>query len=157
METGNFIESGILESYLMGFSTEEEKEIIKQKIATDQQVANYIIDLEEGILKYFDQNMVPPPPEIREIIYLRNAKTDIVKQKHVYKNTSKDDTEKKPEYLDIEVNDTYIKVHKYWRPAFIAVFILSKVFLIAGLYYYFKTTSLEQEINRLKTEINLTK
>lgn len=157
METSNFMKSGILESYLLGFSTEKEKEIINQKILTDQQVIDYLVDLEEGIVSYFDQNLVPPPPEIREIIHLRSTKTDIVKQKHLFKSVPKNNTEKKPEYLDIEVNDTYIKVHKYWRPTFIAVFILSKIFLISGLYYYFKTTSLEQEIIRLKTEIPLTK
>ena len=157
MENREFIESGYLESYVLGLTTESEKELVKQKLLEDQSISSYLIDLETGIKKYFDQTSILPPTEVREIIHLRNLKTDIKKEKHVFTNASGNEGKKNNEYLDIEVNDTYIKVHKYWRPAFIAVFVLSKVFLIAGLYYYFKTTSLEQEILRLKTTIQQVK
>lgn len=158
MDTKDFIESGILESYLLGLSNEEEKEYVQQLILTDQGISDYLIDLETNITGYFDQHSSPPPPEIREIITLRTTKSDIQKKKHVFnQNSFGQESRKKDEYLDIEVNDTYIKVHKYWRPAFIAVFILSKIFLIAGLYFYFKTASLEQELVKLKTEVQLLK
>ncbi|WP_221390464.1 hypothetical protein [Dyadobacter sp. NIV53] len=153
MDTKDFIKSGILESHALGFSTEEEKEYIKYMISENEDISNYVTDLESEIKSYFNQNQVPPPPDVREVIQLRNIKSDIQKKKFVFNQTSKEKNENKNEYLDIEVNDTYIKVHKYWRPAFIAIFILSKIFLIAGLYYYFKTTSLTEEVVRLKTEI----
>ena len=154
MDTKDFIESGVLESYLLGLSTEEEKEFVTQRVLTDQQVSDYMVDLETNIKGYFDRHSIPPPPDIREVIMLRTSKSNIQKKKQVFdKNTSKARESKKDEYLEIEVSDTYIKVHKYWRPAFIAVFILSKIFLIAGLYFYFKTASLEQEIIKLKTEV----
>ncbi|MCE7043433.1 hypothetical protein [Dyadobacter sp. CY312] len=153
METKDFIESGILEAYLLGFTAEDEKEYVQNRILTDQQITDYVLDLETDIRLYFDQHTIPPPPEIREIIQLRTTKRDIQKKKHVFEQKSAEEPKKKDEYLEIEVNDTYIKVHKFWRPAFIAVFILSKIFLIAGLYYYFKTTSLEQENEKLKLEI----
>ena len=154
MDTTDLIKSGILESYLLGLSSEEEKEYIKERILTDQQVSNHLVDLEKDINGYFDQHSFPPPPEIRDVIVLRTSKGDIQKKKHVFnKKSGQENTRKKDEYLEIEVNDTYIKVHKYWRPAFIAVFILSKIFLIAGLYFYFKTASLEQELEKLKTEV----
>ena len=151
MDTQDFIKSGILESYALGFSTEEEKAYIKYMIQENEQVSDYVIDLESGIKKYFKQNLISPPSDVREIIQLRTTKSDIYKEKHIFNNIPKEKNEKN-EYLDIEVNDTYIKVHKSWRPAFIAIFILSKIFLIAGLYYYFKTASLQQEIIRLKAE-----
>lgn len=157
MENREFIESGYLESYVLGLATEVEKELVSKKLLEDQNISTYLVDLETDIRKYFDGTSVLPPSEVREIIHLRNLKTDIKKEKHVFNNASRNDGKKNNEYLDIEVNDTYIKVHKYWRPAFIAVFVLSKVFLIAGLYYYFKTTSLEQEILRLKTTIQQVK
>ncbi|WP_353717698.1 hypothetical protein [Dyadobacter sp. 676] len=46
-----------------------------------------------------------------------------------------------------------MKVHKLWRPAFIAVFILSKIFLIAGLYFYFKSVAQQEELEKIKTEM----
>jgi hypothetical protein len=48
-------------------------------------------------------------------------------------------------------------VHKLWRPAFIAVFILSKIFLIAGLYFYFKSVSPQEELQKIKTVMQLNK
>jgi len=157
LETKKFIESGLLESYAMGLATREEKEYIEERISTNPEISDYLAEIETGIQKFFSGGSTPPPGEVREIIQLRTTKTDVQKEKHVFKRTPREETTGKSEYLDIEVNDTYIKVHKYWRPAFIAVFVLSKIFLIAGLYYYFKTTNLEQEVDRLKTEINLKK
>jgi anti-sigma-K factor RskA len=154
LETKDFIESGILESYLLGLTSEDEKEYIQNRILTDQQVTDHVLNLESDIRLFFDQYTTPPPAEVREIVQLRTARRDIQKKKHVFEQKTTQDTSKKDEYLEIEVNDTYIKVHKLWRPAFIAVFILSKIFLIAGLYYYFKTVSLEQENEKLKMEIH---
>jgi hypothetical protein len=153
LETKDFIESGILESYVLGLTTETEKDYILEKVLTDRDMTEYVMDLESDMMSFFNQGSVPPPPEAREIVQLRTARRDVQKKKHVFENRSSEQTKKKDEYLEIEVNDTHMKVHKLWRPAFIAVFILSKIFLIAGLYYYFKTNSLEQENAKLKAEI----
>lgn len=154
MKTQEFIESGVLESYLLGMTTEAEEHEVNQMILTHSEISDYIIRFEKNIQGYFLQNAVPPPDEIRDVIQLRTNKTHIQKKgNHTYYDIPKEDTKKKDEYLDIEVNDTYIKVHKWWRPAFVAVFILSKIFLIAGLYYYFKAASQEEEIQKLRTEI----
>ncbi|REA61274.1 hypothetical protein DSL64_12555 [Dyadobacter luteus] len=150
METRDFIESGILESYVLGLTTDKEKEFVLERVLTDQDLTDYTLELEADIMSYFNQGSVPPPPEVREIIQLRTTRRDIQKKKHVYENKSSEQPPKKDEYLEIEVNDTHIKVHKWWRPAFIAVFILSKIFLIAALYFYFKAASQEQEIEKLR-------
>jgi len=154
LKTQDFIESGILESYLLGIATEEEQHVVNQMILTHSEVSEYIMRFEKNLQRYFLQNAVPPPTDVREILLLRTNKTDIrKKEKDTYYDIPKDNTKKKEEYLEIEVNDTYIKVHRWWRPAFVAVFVLSKIFLIAGLYYYFKASSQEKEIEKLKTEI----
>jgi hypothetical protein len=152
LETRDFIESGILESYVLGLTTDKEKEFVLERVLTDQDLTDYTLELETDIMSYFNQGSVPPPPEVREIIQLRTTRRDIQKKKHVYDNKSSEQPPKKDEYLEIEVNDTHIKVHKWWRPAFIAVFILSKVFLIAALYFYFKAASQEQEIEKLRAQ-----
>lgn len=153
MNTQEFIESGILESYVLGLATEEEQHDVNQRILTSSGFADYLVDFEKKIQGYFLHNAVPPPAAVRELIQLRTAKNDIQKAgAHTFYDIPVD-AEKKDDFLDIEVNDTYIKVHKWWRPAFIAVFVLSKIFLIAGLYYYFKTSSQQEEIEKLKTEI----
>lgn len=154
MKNQHFIESGILESYLLGMATQEEEHTVNQMMMTHADVSEYMGLLEENVQSYFRKVAVPPPTNVREVIQFRTGRTDIQKKaKPDFYNIPADEAPKKDEYLDIEVNDTYIKVHKWWRPAFIAVFVLSKIFLIAGLYYYFKASSQEQEIEKLKTEI----
>ena len=128
----------MLESYVLGLTTDKEKEYVLERVLTDQDLTDYTLELESNIMSFFNQGSVPPPPEVREIVQLRTSRRDIQKKKHVYENKSSEQKQKKDEYLEIEVNDTHIKVHKWWRPAFIAVFILSKIFLIAALYFYFK-------------------
>jgi hypothetical protein len=147
LKTQEFIESGILESHLLGFATNEEKEQVRQMMLKDRELADYVLGLESDIRRYFQDESVSPPTAVREIIELRSFRER--KEKQEFKSTDKNS---KTPYLDIEVSDTHIKVHKFWRPAFIAVFILSKLFLIAGLYYYFKSASQAEELQRLKTQ-----
>jgi hypothetical protein len=150
LNTQDFIKSGIPESYLLGLASREEQELVQQKMLDDPELAAYITSLEREILHFFGANAVSPPQDVREIVHLRSRKGNSQKRKHVFNRATKEEKNGKVPYLEIEVSNTYIKVHKYWRPAFIIVFILSKIFLIAGLYYYFKSSSQEQELIRLK-------
>ena len=154
MKTYNYLKDGILEAYLLGLTTEKEKEEVEQLLATDKDVLVELNELETDMEAYFLRNAVPPPPSIREAVSLRISETEIKKWKEVpHSRTSQESAETRSNeqsYVHVEVDDTHIRVHKYWRPAFIAVFVLSKIFLILGLYYYFKASSQAEEIIRLK-------
>ena len=155
MKTHQYLTSGILEAYLLGLVSEKEKEELEQVLATDPDVLAQLNELEATLEEHFLKNAIPPPPGVREKIELRLSETDIKKwDKADQTNATSASTESKSTespYIQVEFDDTHIRVHKNWRTAFIAIFILSKVFLILGLYYYFKSTSLEQEIIRLKS------
>ncbi|CAG5071059.1 hypothetical protein DYBT9623_03326 [Dyadobacter sp. CECT 9623] len=145
MKTQEFIESGILEAHLLGLTDKEEQEKVREMVSADPALEEYTVVLEAGINTYFERESVNPPEAVREVVRLRSTRAK--KEKHEFTNehTSR-------QYLDVEVNDTHMKVHKFWRPAFIAVFVLSKIFLIAGLYYYFKSVSQQEELQRLKAQ-----
>ena len=149
MSKQEFIESGILESHLMGLANEEEQAQVAEMMQADSEMAEYVNDLEYDIKRYFAEGSVPPPEAVREIILLRS-----IREK---KGSSSEEPVDAKQYLDVEVNDTHMKVHKLWRPAFIAVFILSKIFLIAGLYFYFKSVAQQEEIEKIKTETQVNK
>lgn len=157
MKTYQYLKSGILEAYLLGLTTEEEKAEVEKLLATDPDVLAELNELEAGMEEYLLRNAVPPPPGIREAIELRLSETELTKWKEpAYSEPDpapRQARSKESSYVDVEVDNTHIRVHKNWRPAFIAVFILSKIFLILGLYYYFKSTSQEQEIMRLKAQV----
>nr|WP_295929961.1 hypothetical protein [uncultured Dyadobacter sp.] len=148
MNKQEFIESGMLESHLMGLSSEEEQEQVAEIMLSDRTLPPYAVKLEEDIKRYFSEGSVPPPEAVREIILLRS-----IREKKGQRSSDPRDTAKAPQFLDVEVNDTHMKVHKLWRPAFIAVFILSKIFLIAGLYFYFKSVSQQEELQKIKTKM----
>ncbi|GAB3807785.1 hypothetical protein GCM10028819_45370 [Spirosoma humi] len=154
MKTFNYLKDGILEAYLLGLTTEKEKEEVEQLLAKDDDVRTALNELEADMEAYFLRNGVPPPPSIREAVMLRISETEIKKwEEEPSTQTAQESTETRSNeqsYVHVEVDDTHIRVHKYWRPAFIAVFVLSKIFLILGLYYYFKASSQAEEIIRLK-------
>jgi hypothetical protein len=154
LKTYNYLKDGILEAYLLGLTTEKEKEEVEQLLATDTDVLAELNELEADMEGYFLRHAVPPPPSTREAVALRISETEIKKWEEApHTQTHQKSTEFRPNeqsYVNVEVDNTHIRVHKYWRPAFIAVFILSKIFLILGLYYYFKASSQAEEIIRLK-------
>ena len=141
-----FIESGILEAFVLGMANEEEKRAVIRFAETNEASSDYLLDLELHIRGFLDDNKVTPPLEARDVLALRSKEFRQQKTKTTFTNNASNNKK----YLDVEVSDSYIKVHKNWRPAFIAVFILSKIFLILGLYYYFKSASLETELAKLK-------
>ena len=132
----------------MGLANAEEREQVAEMMLADRELSEYVAGLEEDIKRYFAGGAVQPPDAVREIILLRS-----IREKKGRSNHDNAEPAKPNQYLEVEVNDTHIKVHKFWRPAFIAVFILSKIFLIAGLYFYFKSVSQEKELEKIKTEI----
>lgn len=143
-----------MESYLLGLVSNEEKEQLEHVLATDPDVLAELNELEAQMEVYFLENGVPPPPGIKAAIAHRLSETEITKwdtnqQSHTQPPKAEPEAPRS-NYIDVEVDNTHIRVHKHWRTAFIAVFILSKVFLILGLYYYFKADSQAQEIQRLK-------
>lgn len=148
MSKQEFIESGILESHLMGLANAEEQEQVAEMILADRELYEYVSELEEDIKQYFADGSVRPPEAVREIILLRS-----IREKKGRDSNGTTEPIQTNEYLNVEVNDTHMKVHKLWRPAFIAVFILSKIFLIAGLYFYFKSLSQQEELEKIKTEM----
>lgn len=159
--THSYLTSGILEAHLLGLTTEKEREELQQLLETDPEVKDHLRELELTIEDYFVQNSVPPPPAVKNAVLKRINETEIQKWAQPEfdsdpSHESKTSRPANPDYLDVAVSNTHIRVHKNWRTAFIAIFILSKVFLILGLYYYFKAASQEQEIMRLKTEIQQT-
>ncbi|GAB3253586.1 hypothetical protein GCM10027347_13450 [Larkinella harenae] len=154
MDIRQYINSGVLESYLLGLSSEEEEQEVQQMKILYPEVSSALDDLEIVIEQYCLDSAVPPPPGTWDLIQARTTGKDLLKRDKKDKNhTKKEAKNDKSDYLEVEVSDSFIRVHKLWRIAFFVVFVLSKIFLIAGLYYYFKSDSQNQEIERLKMEI----
>ena len=155
MNTQAYIESGILESYILGLASDTQQKEVEKYTQLSPEISLALKDLETVINQQFSGSI--PPPNVRQRIKDneddRLKKWSFSEQTHQKNNTKKEDVK----YLEVEVSDTHLKVHKYWRPAFIAVFVLSKIFLATALYFYFKSDSLNKENLKLQQEIELLK
>jgi hypothetical protein len=153
LKTYQYLTDGILESYLLGLVSEEQQKDVDNLLSTDPDLQIQLNELELELEDHFLRHAVPPPPAVRNAVLERISEGEIQKrprEQQSYQRPASAEGPSRSDYVNVEVDNTHIRVHKYWRPAFIAVFVLSKVFLIAGLYYYFKAGSLADEVARLK-------
>ncbi|MEZ0608967.1 hypothetical protein ACAW74_10655 [Fibrella sp. WM1] len=152
MKNYQYLTDGLLETYLLGALSDNEREDARQLLAADPDVLAQLDELELAMEQHFLENAVPPPPGVRLALQERLFGSELKKWEEIPTQAppTPDPESSRSAYVDVEVSDTYLRVHKYWRAAFIAVFVLSKIFLVFGLYQYFKANSLEQEILRLK-------
>ena len=150
MKNYQYLTDGLLETYVLGVLPKAEKQQAEHLIATDPDIALQLEELELGMEQYLLQQAVTPPPGIKAALQQRLVGNDIQKWEEQYTKEPPIPEPNRSAYVDVEVSDTHIRVHKNWRAAFIAVFVLSKIFLAFGMYQYFKANSLEQEIARLK-------
>lgn len=154
MNIDRYIESGILESYIFGLTTEPEKLELEDLLLQYPELQIALAERETQVEKFFMQNQIPPPkhifPNIQDKIRELPAKV-------VNPGTGKNGGAKtnKEEYIPvIESSTSYIKVHKLWRWVLLGIFILSKIFLILFIYYFFKNSYTSRELEQLRQQVH---
>ncbi|MES2518165.1 MAG: hypothetical protein V4585_08665 [Bacteroidota bacterium] len=157
MKTQEYIQSGILEAYLIGIASEEDAQEVELMQASNPRISTALTNLQTDIVQYFNTNAVPPPPILKSKLAFDDTQNEIKKWDFTQQgtNSKSKNLNTKENFVEVEFDNTHIKVHKYWRPTFIAVFVLSKIFLALALYFYFKSDSVEQENARLKQELEI--
>ena len=153
-----YIDSGILEAYVTGSASEKEvKELMHMK-AMYPEVNAALQELETDMEKIARHMAVAPPERIRNKIFEHideltvrpDNNPDEFKEKQ---NRSYGDTDRGPQYIEVEAESNHMKVHKTWKWVFIAVFVLAKIFLACAIYFYLENRQAQQQIIELKTEL----
>jgi anti-sigma-K factor RskA len=153
-----FISSGIIESYVLGLASAEEVAEVRRLAAQQKEVAEAVEYVEVKFEMLGLQNAIPPPTDAWGKIKQNMDDLRIQERKHDEVSRERTQTRANPfTVINIQNQGNQISVHKYWRPVFIAVFILSKIFLILSLYYYFKSDSLIKENIALKQQVEVLK
>ena len=145
-----YIQSGIVESYVLGLASPAEVAEFEQLLPHFPQLKEAMSDFEYQLELFAIDHEIPPPPGIRERIEARLREMPAVRrpihqEKRYRRNVSGD-------YLRVEANSDQIKVHKYWRTAFIAIFILSKILLALAIYYFVEYRHAEKQIIQLEQQ-----
>jgi anti-sigma-K factor RskA len=81
MEIREFIESGIIESYLLGTASVEEIRMVNQMIAKHPDLKKEFELIEESLIKTAESNTVAPDPAIKQSIFAQINSTSKVETK----------------------------------------------------------------------------
>jgi hypothetical protein len=129
-----YIQSGIVESYVLGLATPLEREELEQLIPHYPELKVALSDFEYQLELFALDNEEPPPPEVRERIRARIQ--DIPAVRPSKRGNGGHAGQRGTKYLHVETSSNHIRVHKAWKTLFIVIFILSKIFLALAIYFF---------------------
>lgn len=126
----------MVESYVLGLSTPEEKEELERLLPQYPELQTELRIVESTFHKLWLEDAYPPPMELRQRTL----------QPYNWADTSAGREEKKPNYTFINIapnQSDFITVHKVWKWIFFAAFLLFKFCLFLAIYFYFKYRQVE--------------
>lgn len=151
------INSGILESYVMGIATEEEVEQVLQYKKHYPEVNVALQQIELDLENFALKNGIEPPVGTLEKIENRISEIQLrqkkIQQPFTFEEAEQRYSEPKNPYIEVESTSSHMRIHKAWRWAFAAVFVLGKIFLGFAIYYYLENRQMTEQLNELKTEL----
>lgn len=146
MELKFYIESGIIESFVLGLASDAEVEELQHMRRLYPELDTEVEFVERRLERAAFDEPAMPPVEIRNRV-LQKIRWE---QGHAYSDPSSNYT-----FINIQPKDgDHITVHRWWKIFFIIFFIMSKVFLFLAIFYYLKyRMSQEQRSDNLRQMI----
>jgi hypothetical protein len=139
-----YIQSGIVESYVLGLATLTEREEFDQLMPHYPELKVALSDFEYQLELFAIDNEEPPPPGVRERIQSRIQ--DIPAVRPSKNGNGRGHARKGSGYLHVETSSNHIRVHKAWKTLFVVIFILSKIFLAFAIYYFLEYRHLKAAV-----------
>jgi len=139
-----YIESGILEQFVLGNTNPEQTMEVSQMAATYPEIQAEIDEIEEALFKYAQNHTVVPPPTIKDNLF---AQLDFEETKETAGPST--DSNFIPFQPAISSN-TKTKNYSYWPIA--ASFALLCTSVVVNIYLYNKWQNTESEVVSLNTE-----
>jgi len=158
MKIREYIESGVLESYVLGAASDEEVQELMQLKKQYPEIQDALFELETDLERVAQYMAITPPPGIftkieDEINSLKYREETVPKLKRRDAGKSKFDRTPGSQFIEVESESNHMRVHKAWKWIFIAVFALSKIFLIGFIYYYLTNRQAQDQIQDLKIQL----
>jgi hypothetical protein len=139
-----YIQSGIVESYVLGLATPTEREEFDQLVPHYPELKVALSDFEYQLELFAIDNEEPPPPEVRERIQARIQ--DIPAVRPSKNGNGRGGARKGSSYLHVETSSNHIRVHKAWKTILVVIFILSKIFLALAIYFFLEYRHLKAAV-----------
>jgi hypothetical protein len=156
-----YIESGVLEAYVLGAASEAETQELLSYKKRYPQIQDALEELERDMEYIAEQMAIIPPPITWSKIEASINEITITPDYEPLRLRGREERSdyyriNRENYIEVaEAESTYIRVHKNWKWVFVAVFVLSKIFLACAIYFYLENRQAQQQILDLKTELKL--
>jgi hypothetical protein len=79
VQNKQLIESGILESHLLGIASDTEKIEVQRHLKESQEILEYVYELDKDLQSFFNVQSVPPPPNLRVELEARIGRSELQK------------------------------------------------------------------------------
>ncbi len=159
MEIKEYIESGVLEAFVIGSASEQEAQEVLRYKEEYPEIQTALNEIEMDMERVAGYMAVPPPPtlwaKIENQIDGLVVSPDLKPAEKVEEQYRSNRNTKDQQFIEVEGSSSHIRVHKLWRWVFAAVFVLGKIFLGFAIYYYLESRQAKQQIQELKTELKL--
>jgi anti-sigma-K factor RskA len=150
-----YIQSGIVESYVLGLASPAEVAEFEQLMPHFPELKEALSDFEYQLELFAIDQEIPPPPGIREKIEARLRETPALRRPARSRN-GHHQRQRSAEYIRVESSSsTHIWVHKNWRAWFIVFCITSKIFLALSVYYFVEYRHAQEKIRQLEQQSEL--
>lgn len=160
MEINKYIQSGILESYVLGSTTSSETGALLQLKTVYPEIDIAIKSLEANLALIAEHMAIVPPPgawnKIEKELY------EIAKRQELEGLTISGLPEKaerhhkraeEGQFIEVQGPSSHMRVHKIWRWIIIAIFILGKIFLAFAIYFYLENQQMKEKIEKQQQEL----
>nr|WP_294790740.1 hypothetical protein [uncultured Mucilaginibacter sp.] len=154
MRIKEYIESGVLEAFVLGCASEEEANEVLLLKKQYPEVNKTLTELETDMERIAQYMAVPPPPDM--FVRIENSINDLVIapdteiMRPLDREWGQQREENKSRYIEVEAETNYMRIHKNWKWVFAAVFVLGKIFLACAIYFYLESRQAKQQVQELK-------
>jgi hypothetical protein len=165
MKIKDYIESGILETFVIGAASEDETKELMYMKARFPEVSEALQQLELDMeLLARDMAITPPPntwnkieQEINDIVLRdKNQPETFLPERNNDRTEEKktnNPSNNRHQYIEVEAESSHMRIHKNWKWVFAAIFVLGKIFLGFAIYFYLENRQAQQQLQELKTEL----
>lgn len=160
VKINEYIESGVLETYVLGAASKAETEELLYMKAKYPEIRQALEHLEIDLERIAQHMAITPPPTawgkiesgINELVRMREGEILTIEEP-VRRSGNQSRSRRSGQFIEVEAESGHMRIRKVWRWVFGAVFLLGKIFLAFAIYFYLQNRQQADQIKELKTEL----
>lgn len=161
VKINEYLESGALESYVLGAASQAEIDELLYLKTRHPQIEEALFALESDLERIAEHMAIAPPPNtwtkieasMKELVTTEPRMEYLIGDEPIDRGRSQTRSRKSEQFIEVEGESGHMRIRKAWRWVFAAVFVLGKIFLAFAIYYYLENKHTQEEIQQLKIEM----